>query len=1234
VTQADSGRSAARALLAGIGGAVALFSSAMGAPVGEWQFDDPAHPLRAALGQDLTLAGTATAVTGTTPSDGAVRVGVGSFLRCAHGIAPNGGGASVNEYSVVWDFCYPDSSAGHWISLLQTNEANTNDTDLCIRSPDRAVGIGAVGYSSTTTAPATWYRLALSVKNGSWFRLYLNGALLLNGTVQPVDGRHALSPHVLFAADDNGEDFPLDFTRIAVYDYALTANEVAALGVPYAANDANHAPEVLSAPAGPDTVATGSATDFAVRGSDADGDSIQTRINWGDGQVSDWSAFSATSALFTASHTYRSPTSCMLRAVARDGFGATSAWTTVQALTVTGEVVVSLVTPAYLQNMTPTGMVVMCESGEDVPLRVDYGATDAYGASASTVRQASGSGTSWFHRALLSGLAPGAGYHCRLFTAGGKPVGEDLAFQTAATGRVDFSFGVWGDSQGNNGGAWTADPLEPTVSMMKHMVASGAAFGLTSGDLAEDGSSYGYVRSFYLDRVARHLGSSVPWYVAWGNHDASATNAVIRRASDLPSRHREGLSSGHGSYAFTYGGCFFVCLDYAYQPEIANGWLEQTLGSPDAQRARFRFVVNHVPPYCERWINGDGALRDKLVPLLERYRVAVCFSGHTHEYERGATNGVYYVISGGGSWLDFAEPIVKDWPHMTVGGAQNVPGSWAKESSQGVLGAPLPISGGLFNEYVLASVRGTTLSLQCRAFNADGSYIGALDAVDLSAPAAAMRIWSGSGADGAWNTAGNWEGGVAPAEGSDLLFAGSQRLSCSNAALASVGSIIVSAPGFALTGKALSLNGNLACAAASGQTAWRIPVALGNACRVSAAGGSLLLDGAIDNNGHLLTVEGSGSTVVSAPLCGSGGLTKTGGGMLTLTGTNTYGGGTALNGGTLSISSGSALGSGPLAINLASGGTFLTVSNAAAVALPNAIALPAPATAQTYTLLKHAAGTGAGTPLDLAGTISGGNATATLFLNSNTSGDTTTTYRFSAANTFRATINLNRGGVVVAHPQGLGSPDNLVSLNGNGNATLGDLRFDVSATLPNPVQLVNAPSPINTGTNRVALSGAVSGPGKNLVKLGSGTLELLGTNTYTGATAVNAGTLKLGRDGSLASPAVTLASGAVLDVTAQATYGMSADHLYTFDVSADGAGSAGRIDAAGLDVSEARVALNVTGTLDDPVYVLAECASLTGSRFASVAGSPKGYALVYGRTAAGKVHITLVRRPGTQLIVQ
>jgi len=1098
--------------------------STSGAQVGEWRFDDPANRLGATLGQSLGLSGVVTPVTGTTPTDGAVRVGVGCFLRCAHGMAPNGGGVGVNEYSVVWDFSYPDSSAGRWMCLLQTDVANTNDSDLCIRNSDRAVGIGEAGYSSKTTDPATWYRLVLSVKNGSWFRLYLNGGLLLNGIAQPVDGRFALSTNVLFAADENGEDNPIDFTRIAVYDHALTADEAAALGGPYASNPTNHAPQILVASAGPDTVATGAAAGFTVRGSDADGDAVQTRIDWGDGQVSDWSAFSETSDVFTASHAYHSPTSCVLRALARDVYGATSVWQTVQSVAVTGEVAVTLVTPAYLQNMTPTGMVVMCESSEDAPLRVDFGPTATYGASVATLRESSGNST-WIHRALLTGLAPESGYHYRVATSGGTSLSTDHTFRTSATGGVDFAFGVWGDSQGHNHGTWSAAPLEPTVSMMKHMAGSGVAFGLTSGDLAESGTSYSDTRNYYLDRVARDLGSVVPWYVAWGNHDTGDTHAVIRRASDMPSRYRPGLSSGHGSYAFTYANCFFVCLDWYYQAELANGWLEQALASPEAQRARFRFVINHAPPYCERWIDGDSTLRAELVPLLERYRVAVCFSGHTHEYERGQTNGVYYVISGGGSWLE-TDGVVADWPHMTVGGAQNVPGSWAKESSWGVLGTPQPISGGLFNEYVFASVHGSTLSVECRAFNADGSYIGVLDQFAVNASTDTVKTWNGGGGSDAWNVGANWEGGVAPANGDDLIFAGAQRTANSNDALTRVGNVTVSAPGFTLAGQALTLNGNLSCAVTSGQTVWKIPTTLGIAGRIATAAGSALsLAGALNNNGYLLTVEGDGSTAVSAPISGAGGLAKSGSGSLALTGTNTYSGGTTLAAGSLSINNSGALGSGALAVSLASDGTFLTVASTEALVLSNAIALPASSSPQTYTLVKNASGASSGTQLNLAGSLGGGHTNATLFLNSNTAGDNTTTYRFSAANTFRATVNLNRGAIVVEHPQGLGDAGNLIYLNGNGNAALGDLRFAASMTVTNPIQLVNALSPIGTGAYSVSLSGVVSAAGNQpLVKLGSGTLTLLATNTYSAGTVLSEGSLVLGNGGALGSGTLTVSN--------------------------------------------------------------------------------------------------------------
>ena len=159
------------------------------------------------------------------------------------------------------------------------------------------------------------------------------------------------------------------------------------------------------------------------------------------------------------------------------------------------------------------------------------------------------------------------------------------------------------------------------------------------------------------------------------------------------------------------------------------------MASPEARHARFRFVGIHVPPYCERWIDGSDKLRKNLVPLLEKYDVDMCLSGHTHEYERGERNHVHYVISGGGSWLDHGEPIVKDWAHVVVGGAHDVPGTWAKESSPGVLGKPQPIQGGLFNGYALIRIREDHLRLQTHGFNADGSENGVLDTVEIGAAA-------------------------------------------------------------------------------------------------------------------------------------------------------------------------------------------------------------------------------------------------------------------------------------------------------------------------------------------------------------------------------------------------------------------------------------------------------------------------------------------------------------------
>lgn len=371
-------------------------------------------------------------------------------------------------------------------------------------------------------------------------------------------------------------------------------------------------------------------------------------------------------------------------------------------------------TPPYLQNVKTTGITILWELQDAVEAEVAYGTSTAYNATATAETLDSGANTT-IYRAVLTDLEPGATYHYRVLANGAALTG-DRTFITAPAAPKPFTFTVWSDSQGQNAKANPEDPLEPTKAMMAHM-AQRADIAVTSGDLAERGDTYEDTRRYYLDRVALYLGQTVPWFNAWGNHDAGR-GAAIRLFADMPSKDRPGFDPGWGSFNFEYAGVHFVCIDYNTMHDDIGTWLEGVLDSDMNRNARFTFLFVHVPPYCELWIDGDQRLRETLVPLMTKYGVDACFSGHTHEYERGYLDGVHYIVTGSGSWLDHGEPIIKDWAHMYKGGVHHIEG----------------FQHGLVNEYVEVAVGEDSWEATVHGFNPDGSYLRVIDTFGSTMP--------------------------------------------------------------------------------------------------------------------------------------------------------------------------------------------------------------------------------------------------------------------------------------------------------------------------------------------------------------------------------------------------------------------------------------------------------------------------------------------------------------------
>jgi len=380
--------------------------------------------------------------------------------------------------------------------------------------------------------------------------------------------------------------------------------------------------------------------------------------------------------------------------------------------------------------------------------------------------------------------------------------------------------------------------------------------------------------------------------------------------------------------------------------------------------------------------------------------------------------------------------------------------------------------------------------------------------------------------------------------------------------------VAVGAEPVGLTGTGVSTGGALLNSSATAASLSG-PITLNAASTITSSGsGGLTLSGGITLGANTVTFAGDNATTVStAKITGSGAVTKTDLGTLTLSAANDYTGLTTVSGGTLKLGHATALGTIDAGTVVGSG--FTLDLNGQAVANAEAVSIAGTGIGGIGALVDNAgSGSLAGNvTLTAAATVGGSGSWAlggTLngAFNLTKVGDGTITLNGNST-AYANSITINGGILKLGHAGALGTTAAGTVVSSGFTLDMNGQAVGAEGVTLSGSGIGSAGALINSSANVASLSGAITvsadsmigvpaGAGEltlsgqinestgafNMTKVGTGTLTLSGNNLVDGAWYVNAGTVKLGSAtglGNVGSGKQTeVASGAVVDVNGQA----------------------------------------------------------------------------------------------------
>ncbi|MCU1283330.1 MAG: metallophosphoesterase [bacterium] len=246
--------------------------------------------------------------------------------------------------------------------------------------------------------------------------------------------------------------------------------------------------------------------------------------------------------------------------------------------------------------------------------------------------QAYDAGDGTWHSVTVGGLQSDHSYAYHV--EAGDTRSDEARFATAPPPGRRLRFAVFGDNR--SGG-------DVHRQLVEGLLMEAPDFVLNTGDMVGESTESEWQTFFDIEHS---LLSSTPLFPVMGNHEHDYGE---------DDRFAQLFPLGSGSrfsgrvYSLDYGSVHIAALDSNGDLGAQAQWLEGDLADADA-RGRLSFVALHWGPVCgcSGFQHGSNDDADPIQTVAARHHVAVLFSGHNHLYERGVSQGLTYVVTGGG----------------------------------------------------------------------------------------------------------------------------------------------------------------------------------------------------------------------------------------------------------------------------------------------------------------------------------------------------------------------------------------------------------------------------------------------------------------------------------------------------------------------------------------------------------------------------------------------------------